>query len=123
MAGKEPVSSELSRELNLFHITMMGLGMMIGAGVFLGVGISLHVVGPGGVLLTFLLNGIIAMFTATAYAELSSAIPHAGGAYNYARIGFGRGPSWVEIRFLKEYHGNVQNRWLWSMLPQVFNPG
>jgi len=32
------ISSELSRELTLFHITMMGLGMMIGAGVFLGIG-------------------------------------------------------------------------------------
>lgn len=95
MAGKEPVSSELSRDLNLFHITMMGLGMMIGAGVFLGVGNSLYVVGPGGVLLTFLLNGVIAMLTAASYAELSSAVPHAGGAYNYARIGFGRGPSFV----------------------------
>jgi len=95
MAGKEPVSSELSRELNLFHITMMGLGMMIGAGVFLGVGNAIHVVGPGGVILTFLLNGLLAMLTATSYAELSSAIPHAGGAYNYARIGFGRGPSFI----------------------------
>jgi amino acid transporter len=95
MANKEPVSSELSRDLNLFHITMMGLGMMIGAGVFLGVGNAIHVVGPGGVLLTFLLNGLIAMFTAASYAELSSAVPHAGGAYNYARIGFGRGPSFV----------------------------
>jgi L-asparagine transporter-like permease len=28
------ISCELSRELSLFHITMMGLGMMIGAGVF-----------------------------------------------------------------------------------------
>ncbi|MGD2086341.1 MAG: amino acid permease [Candidatus Aminicenantes bacterium] len=100
MASKEPVSSELSRDLNLFHITMMGLGMMIGAGVFLGVGNAIHVVGPGGVLLTFLLNGLLAMFTAASYAELSSAVPHAGGAYNYARIGFGRGPSftagWME---------------------------
>jgi len=26
------VSSELSRDLTLFHIVMMGLGMMIGAG-------------------------------------------------------------------------------------------
>ncbi|UCH93114.1 MAG: amino acid permease [Candidatus Aminicenantes bacterium] len=95
MAGKEPVSSELSRDLSLFHITMMGLGMMIGAGVFLGVGNALYVVGPGGVLLTFLLNGLIAMFTAASYAELSSAVPHAGGAYNYARIGFGRGPSFI----------------------------
>jgi amino acid transporter/nucleotide-binding universal stress UspA family protein len=95
MAGKEPVSSELSRDLNLFHITMMGLGMMIGAGVFLGVGNAIHVAGPGGVLLTFLLNGLLAMFTAASYAELSSAVPHAGGAYNYARIGFGRGPSFI----------------------------
>lgn len=95
MAGKEPVSLELSRDLNLFHITMMGLGMMIGAGVFLGVGNAIYMVGPGGVLLTFLLNGLIAMFTAASYAELSSAVPHAGGAYNYARIGFGRGTSFI----------------------------
>ena len=39
---------ELSRELSLFHITMMGLGMMIGAGVFLGMGISIGTAGAGG---------------------------------------------------------------------------
>lgn len=95
MAGKGQVSSELSRELSLFHITMMGLGMMIGAGVFLGIGNSIYVAGPGGVILTFALNGVIAIMTAMSYAELSSAIPHAGGAYNFARIGFGRGPSFI----------------------------
>ena len=35
--NKSP-QTELSRELTLFHIVMMGLGMMIGAGVFLGMG-------------------------------------------------------------------------------------
>lgn len=95
MAGKIDISSELSRDLNLFQITMMGLGMMIGAGVFLGIGNSIHEAGPGGVLLTFTLNGLIATFTALSYAELSSAIPRAGGAYNYARIGFGRGTSFL----------------------------
>jgi len=68
---------------------------MIGAGVFLGVGNSIHHAGPGGVVLTFALNGVIAMFTAMSYAELSSAIPRAGGAYNFARIGFGRGTSFL----------------------------
>jgi amino acid transporter/nucleotide-binding universal stress UspA family protein len=95
-----PISAELSRELSLFHITMMGLGMMIGAGVFLGIGNVIHIAGPGGVLLTFTLNGVIALFTALSYAELSSAVPRAGGAYNYARLAFGRGPSftagWME---------------------------
>ena len=92
---KPQVSSELSRELSLFHVTMMGLGMMIGAGVFLGTGKAIGYAGPGGVLITFSLNGIIALFTAMSYAELSSAIPRAGGAYNFARLGFGRGPSFI----------------------------
>ncbi len=86
---------ELSRELSLYHITMMGLGMMIGAGVFLGMGISIGKAGPGGVVLTFALNGVLAIFTAMSFAELSSAIPRAGGAYNFARIGFGRGTSFL----------------------------
>jgi len=87
--------SELSRDLTLFHVTMMGLGMMIGAGVFLGIGNAIHEAGPGGVLLTFGLNGVIAIFTAMAYAELSSAVPRAGGAYNFARLAFGRGTSFL----------------------------
>jgi len=95
MSGKTELSSELSRDLSLFHITMMGLGMMIGAGVFIGIGNGVAHAGPGGVLLTFALNGVLAMFTAMSYAELSSAIPRAGGAYNFARLGFGRGTSFV----------------------------
>ncbi|MFT5241848.1 MAG: APA family basic amino acid/polyamine antiporter [Candidatus Promineifilaceae bacterium] len=95
MSGDTKVASELSRELSLFQITMMGLGMMIGAGVFLGMGTSIGYAGPGGVVLTFALNGLVAIFTAMSYAELSSAIPRAGGAYNFARVGFGRGTSFV----------------------------
>ncbi|MBN2372577.1 amino acid permease [bacterium] len=95
MTDKSQVSSELSRELSLFYITMMGVGMMIGAGVFLGIGNAMYFSGPGGLMLTFAINGVIAMFTAMSYAELSSAIPRAGGAYNYARIGFGRGISFI----------------------------
>jgi len=74
---------------------MMGLGMMIGAGVFLGMGISISKAGPGGVVLTFAMNGLLAMFTAMSFAELSSAIPRAGGAYNFARVGFGRRASFL----------------------------
>lgn len=98
--NSSPIASELSRELTLFHITMMGLGMMIGAGVFLGIGNAIYTAGPGGVILTFALNGVIALFTALSYGELSSAIPRAGGAYNFARLAFGRGTSftagWME---------------------------
>lgn len=63
------ITSELSRDLSSFHITMMGLGMMVGAGVFLGIGNSVNIAGPGGALLTFAFNGVIALFTALSYAE------------------------------------------------------
>ncbi len=95
MKNNNNFNTELSRELTLFHVTMMGIGMMIGAGIFLGVGNAIHHVGPGGVILTFAANGLIAIFTAMSYAELSSAIPKAGGAYNFARIGFGRQTSFI----------------------------
>jgi len=95
VADRQSVSTELSRDLTLFHITMMGLGMMIGAGVFIGIGNTLYSAGPGGLLLTFSLSGLIALFTAMSFAELSSAIPRAGGAYNFARIGFGRRVSFI----------------------------
>jgi len=93
--NNKDIKTELSRDLSLFQVTMMGLGMMIGAGVFLGIGNSIYITGPGGVLLTFALNGMLALFTAMSYAELSSAIPKAGGTYNFARIGFGKGISFI----------------------------
>jgi amino acid transporter/nucleotide-binding universal stress UspA family protein len=94
-SGRPRITTELTRNLTLLHITMMGVGMMIGAGVFLGVGNAIRVAGPGGVLLTFALNAVIALFTAMSYAELSSAVPRAGGAYNFSRIAYGRGTSFL----------------------------
>ncbi len=98
-AGNNPpkaqIATELSRELTLFQLTMMGVGMMIGAGVFLGIGNAIGIAGPGGLILTFTLNTLLALIAAMAYAELSSAVPKAGGAYNFARIAFGRGPSFL----------------------------
>jgi amino acid transporter len=90
MTSDARVSQELSRDLSLFHVTMMGLGMMIGAGAFVGIGLSIQGAGTGGLLLTMALNRLIALFSTMSSAELPSAIPRASGAYNFARIGFGR---------------------------------
>ena len=84
-------AATLSRELNLFHLTMMGVGMMIGAGAVIGMGLSIRLAGPGGTLLAFAFDGLVALFTALSYAEMSSAVPKAGSIYNFARIAFGRG--------------------------------
>ncbi len=56
------VKLELSREMSLFQVTMMGVGMMIGAGVFVSTGIGVGVAGPGWILLAFALNGLLAYY-------------------------------------------------------------
>jgi amino acid transporter/nucleotide-binding universal stress UspA family protein len=74
----------LSRELSLFSVTMIGVGAMIGAGIFVLTGIASGVAGPA-ILVAFLLNGIVALFTASAYAELGGSIPEAGGGYLWVK--------------------------------------
>ena len=81
--------SELSRDLSLFQVTMLGVGMMIGAGVFVLTGIGIGIAGPGGILMAFALNGIVALLCTMAYAELASAMPEAGGGYTFVREGLG----------------------------------
>jgi amino acid transporter/nucleotide-binding universal stress UspA family protein len=77
-------SMKLSRDLGLFSVTMIGVGAMIGAGIFVLTGIAAGVAGPA-ILLAFLLNGIVALFTASAYAELGGSIPEAGGGYLWVK--------------------------------------
>ena len=75
---------KLSRDLSLFSVTMIGVGAMIGAGIFVLTGIAAGIAGPA-VILAFLLNGIVAFFTASAYAELGGSIPEAGGGYLWVK--------------------------------------
>ena len=84
------ITTGLARDLTLFDLIMMGVGMMVGAGAVLGMGVSVRLAGPGGTLIAFALSGLLTFLTAMAYAEMSSAIPRAGSIYNFARIAFGR---------------------------------
>jgi len=78
----------LSRDLNLFTVTMIGVGGMIGAGIFVLTGIAAGVAGPA-LILAFLLNGVVTTFTAMSYAELGSAYPEAGGGYLWVKEALG----------------------------------
>lgn len=81
--------SRLSRNLNMFHLVMMGTGMMIGAGIFVTTGIGIGISGPGGILIAISLNGLLAFLSAMSYAELSSVMPQAGGGYRYVEEAYG----------------------------------
>lgn len=81
----QPVTSvQLARHLGTFDATMIGVGAMIGAGIFVLTGIASGQAGPAAVI-AFALNGVITLFTALSYAELSSAIPEAGGGYSFVK--------------------------------------
>jgi amino acid transporter len=79
----------LSRVIGAFSATMLGVGAMIGAGIFVLSGIAAGYAGPA-VILAFALNGVIALSVGACFAELSSAMPRAGGSYFWVREAMGR---------------------------------
>ena len=85
----EKSSSGLVRSLSLLDIIMVGVAAMIGGAIFVLVGPGMKEAGPA-LIIAFLLNGIITMFTALTYAELGSALPEAGGGFKWIREGLPR---------------------------------
>src|SRR4030042_1596831 len=73
----------LKRTLNLLDATAIGIGAIIGAGIFVVLGIAIGYAGPS-VIISIIIAGIVASFTAFSFAELGSAIPKEGGAYQFA---------------------------------------
>jgi amino acid transporter/nucleotide-binding universal stress UspA family protein len=80
----------LSREMGLMDATLIGVGAMIGAGIFVLTGIAAGVAGPA-LIITFSLNGLVALLTAFSYAELGSCYHDAGGGYLWVKEGL---PKW-----------------------------
>lgn len=80
---------ELRKELNLFELTLCGVGIILGAGIYVLVGKAAGLAGNG-IWLSFLLAAIATLPTGLSYAELSSTFPKAGAEYTYARIAFGK---------------------------------
>ncbi|MDQ3835459.1 MAG: amino acid permease, partial [Thermoproteota archaeon] len=80
---------QLVRTLSLTDIIMVGIAGMIGGAIFVLTGPAIGLAGSG-VILAFLINATITLFTAMAYAELGSAMPEAGGGYLWIREGLPR---------------------------------
>ncbi len=74
----------LKRSMNLLTLTFYGLGTIIGAGIYV---LIEEVAGVAGnyMPLSFLLAGVIALFTALSYAELASRFPVSAGEAVYVK--------------------------------------
>ena len=81
--------SGLDRSIGFWFLVLYGMGTMVGAGFY---ALSGKVAGQAGMAapLAFGLAGLLALFSALAFAELSSRLPHAGGSARYLEAAFGR---------------------------------
>src|SRR5437868_4804314 len=77
-------TTELKRGLKARHLTMISLGGTIGTGLFLASGGAIHTAGPGGVILAYLLIGIMVYFLMTSLAEMAAYMPVPGTFSTYA---------------------------------------
>jgi APA family basic amino acid/polyamine antiporter len=81
----------LKRQLGLFDAVMIIAGDMIGVGIFVTTGfIAGTFPSPGGILLIWVLGGLLALAGALSCAELSASLPLAGGDYIYIREAYGK---------------------------------
>lgn len=78
---------ELKRELGIGYATLFGIGLILGAGIYVLVGRAAGLVGDA-VWTSVAFSGIIAVFTALSYAELSSMFPFASSTFRYVAEAF-----------------------------------
>jgi basic amino acid/polyamine antiporter, APA family len=81
------------RAIGLFDGTMIVVGSMIGSGIFIvAADITRQTGSAGGLLLTWIITGVLTIAAALSYGELAALFPHAGGQYIYLREAFS--PLW-----------------------------
>jgi len=84
----------LHRSLGAFQLTLLGIGAVIGTGIFVLTAEAAQKAGPG-MMLSFVIAGLVCAFAGLCYAELSSMVPVAGSAYTYTYAVLGEVLAWM----------------------------
>ena len=82
------MKKELKKELTLLDIFCVATGAMISSGLFILPGLAFTKAGPA-VIVSYILAAILCIPTLLSKAELTTAMPKAGGDYFYIMRGFG----------------------------------
>lgn len=83
-------NTEFVRGIGPWQAISLVVGTMIGSGIFIvsaGIGREVNAWGPGGLMLVWVLTGLMTVAGALAYAELAAMMPKAGGQYVFLREG------------------------------------
>ena len=86
--GSGGPAAGLSRSLGLRHVFVLSTGAMLSSGLFLLPGLAAADAGPSAVL-AYALAGVVAVPAMLSVAELSTAMPRAGGAYYFLVRAYG----------------------------------
>ena len=82
--------SELPRVLNAYHALSIVVGIIIGSGIFLVPREMMAAVGSSGmVYVVWIVGGLLSLFGAMTYAEITAAHPRYGGEYAFLREAYG----------------------------------
>ncbi|MEU7039618.1 amino acid permease [Streptomyces varsoviensis] len=84
----------LRRSLGMWQLTMISIGATLGTGIFVVLGEAVPKAGPA-VMISFVLAGVTALFSALSYAELAGTIPVSGSSYSYTYATLGELVAWV----------------------------
>ncbi|CAF4590037.1 unnamed protein product, partial [Rotaria magnacalcarata] len=74
---------EFKRTLTWWQLLAIGLGAIIGNGIFVLSGQAASIFAGPSVIVSFILTGIIALFSASSFSELGAMMPLAGSVYTY----------------------------------------
>ncbi len=85
----EPARGVLRRDLGLPQSTALAVTNMIGIGPFITISLMLGTMGGPQALLGLALGALLAFCDGLVWAELGTAMPQAGGTYNYLRTAYG----------------------------------
>jgi APA family basic amino acid/polyamine antiporter len=85
----------LKRTLNVVNITAMGIGAIVGTGIFVLTGVAAARYAGPGLILSFVVAGIVSGLAALCYAEFASVVPIAGSAYTYSYATLGELIAWI----------------------------
>src|SRR4028118_313693 len=84
----------LHRSLGWFQLMLFGIGSIIGTGIFVLTAAGAQKAGPG-LVLAFVVAGLVCVVAALCYAEIASMIPVAGSAYTYTYSVMGELLAWT----------------------------
>ncbi len=100
----EHQGGELKKTLGALNLVLLGIGCIIGTGIFVLTGrAAAEFAGPG-IMISFVITGVLCALVALCYSELAAAIPVSGSAYSYSYASLGEFIAWIMgVLLLLEY--------------------